>query len=98
MSEHANTEQNVTEPCEMAPRGWTCSRRAGHDGPCAASPDDGRDAFDAAVEAGERSHLLTIGSPVRGLCLRVTMGRLSRRGHWHAYQPCVFLIWKGKRV
>lgn len=24
--------------CEVPPPGWTCSRRAGHDGPCAASP------------------------------------------------------------
>lgn len=24
--------------CTIPPAGWTCSRRAGHDGPCAASP------------------------------------------------------------
>lgn len=27
--------------CTRPPRGWTCSREAGHDGPCAASPTTG---------------------------------------------------------
>lgn len=30
----------VAHRCERAPRGWWCSREAGHDGPCAARPVD----------------------------------------------------------
>lgn len=30
--------QVVAEPCSVPPPGWSCSRGAGHDGPCAASP------------------------------------------------------------
>lgn len=30
-------------PCRVPPVGWTCTRPAGHNGPCAASPMDGRD-------------------------------------------------------
>lgn len=26
--------------CARAPRGWRCTRKEGHDGPCAAEPDD----------------------------------------------------------
>jgi hypothetical protein len=31
---------SIAEPhkCLLPPRGWTCSRRAGHSGPCAATP------------------------------------------------------------
>lgn len=56
------------------------------------------DSFCKALEAGERAHLLTIGSPARGLCLRITMGSLSRHGKWRGWVPDVFLIWRGKRV
>jgi hypothetical protein len=28
--------------CTLPPAGWTCSRPAGHDGPCAASPAEGQ--------------------------------------------------------
>ncbi len=27
------------DPCDIAPEGWWCSRKAGHEGPCAAWPD-----------------------------------------------------------
>jgi hypothetical protein len=40
--------------------------------------------------------MLTIGTERAGL--RVTRGRLSRRGRWHPWQPCVFLLWRGRRV
>lgn len=40
-------------------------------------------------------HLLTIGDP-ESYAFRVTLGRLSRRGKFHAWQPCAFFIWKGK--
>lgn len=26
--------------CPLPPKGWTCSRAKGHDGPCAASPEE----------------------------------------------------------
>ena len=38
----------------------------------------------------------TIGNERAGV--RVTKGRLDRRGKWHPWQPCVFLLWKGGRV
>ena len=28
--------------CRMPPEGWSCSRKAGHEGPCAAIPQIGR--------------------------------------------------------
>lgn len=28
------------KPCLLAPPGWICSRDGGHDGPCAAKPDE----------------------------------------------------------
>jgi hypothetical protein len=56
------------------------------------------DGFEDAMLTGERSHLLTVGSPARGLCLRITLGRMARTGIWHPWQPCVFLIWRGKRL
>jgi hypothetical protein len=32
---------NYTHPqCQLPPPGWWCTRRAGHDGPCAALPND----------------------------------------------------------
>jgi hypothetical protein len=61
-------------------------------------PQTDDQAFAAAIDAGERAHLLTVGSPARGLCLRITLGRLDRSGRFHDRQPDVFLIWKGKRV
>lgn len=33
----------INEPpkrCEVPPQGWYCTRKAGHDGPCAALPYD----------------------------------------------------------
>lgn len=32
-----------TDRCLRPPLGWSCSREAGHDGPCAASPAEGDD-------------------------------------------------------
>jgi hypothetical protein len=40
--------------------------------------------------------MLTIGTDRAGL--RVTMGRLDRQGRFHRRQPCVFLLWRGRRV
>lgn len=56
------------------------------------------ESFQAALKAGDDAHLLTVGSPTRGLAFRMVMGRLSRRGRWHGWQPDVFFIWRGKRV
>ena len=42
-------------------------------------------------------HLLTIGDP-ESYAVRVTLGRLGRHGKWHGWQPCAFLIWRGRRV
>ena len=28
-------------PCEVPPEGWFCTRKKGHDGPCAAVPERG---------------------------------------------------------
>jgi hypothetical protein len=39
---------------------------------------------------------MTLGSKRAGL--RVTRGRLDRRGRFHGRQPCVFLLWRGRRV
>jgi hypothetical protein len=40
--------------------------------------------------------MLTIGTEKLGI--RITKGRLSRRGRWHGRSPCVFLLWRGRRV
>ena len=40
--------------------------------------------------------MLTIGNE-EGRALRITRGRLDKRGRWHAWQPCIFLIVDGKR-
>lgn len=40
--------------------------------------------------------MVTIGTVQCGL--RITKGRLSRRGRWHGWQPCIFFLWKGKKV
>lgn len=40
--------------------------------------------------------MLTIGGEQLGV--RATMGRLSRRAVWHPYCPCVFLLWRGRRL
>jgi hypothetical protein len=39
---------------------------------------------------------MTIGTERLGI--RITKGRLDRSGHYHPDQPCIFLLWKGKRV
>lgn len=55
-----------------------------------------REAFDEAIRAGERAHILTIGSPER-TALRVTLGHCDRHGRWHPLLPDVFIIWRGCR-
>lgn len=40
--------------------------------------------------------MLTIGNPNKR-ALRITRGRLGKRGKWHAWQPCIFWIVKGRR-
>ena len=59
---------------------------------------EAEESFAAAERAGDDSHLLTIGSPSRGLALRVTLGRITRRGEMRAHQPSAFFIWRGRRV
>ncbi len=39
---------------------------------------------------------MTIGNERLGL--RITKGRLTKKGKWHERQPNVFLLWKGKRI
>lgn len=47
--------------CTKAPEGWVCSRKAGHDGPCAASParSEWLDELTAAIAAERRSWIET---------------------------------------
>lgn len=40
--------------------------------------------------------MLTLGNEHAGL--RMTRGRLSRHGRWRSWQPCVFFLWRGRRV
>jgi hypothetical protein len=40
--------------------------------------------------------MMTIGTERAGV--RITRGRLSHRGKWHPWQPCVFMLWKGRRT
>lgn len=58
------------------------------------SPDP---AYTAALKAGDDAHLLTVGSPTRGLALRITVGTLVR-SRWVGWLPDVFLIWSGRRI
>lgn len=51
-----------------------------------------------SIGAGEDAHLLTVGSPSKGLCLRVCRGSVSKDGIWHPNRLEAFLIWRGKRV
>jgi hypothetical protein len=72
----------------------------------AAVPDSG--AYDKRVRVLQRCDLvvggvqvgghwmLTLGTERAGV--RVTRGRLSRRGRFHRWQPDVFLLWRGRRV
>jgi hypothetical protein len=47
----ADANANRTPVCSRPPEGWTCSRTAGHEGPCAASPDGcGRNGTSDEVE------------------------------------------------
>jgi hypothetical protein len=39
---------------------------------------------------------MTIGSVWLGL--RITRVRLDRNGKWHPNQPCIFFLWRGRRV
>lgn len=55
-------------------------------------------AKDEAARAGELAHILTIGSPARGLCFRLALGRCDRRGRFHPRRPRAFFIWRGRRV
>lgn len=41
-------------------------------------------------------HMLTLGTEALGV--RVTMGKLDRHGVWHPMRPCVFLLFRGRRV
>lgn len=34
----AKASREAGPPCELPPPGWRCTRRRGHDGPCAAEP------------------------------------------------------------
>jgi hypothetical protein len=34
--------EQSSDDCDRPPSGWTCSRGKGHDGPCAATPDEDR--------------------------------------------------------
>lgn len=57
---------------------------------------EARVAFEDALRAGDRAHLLTVGSPER-FAVRVTLGRLDREGRWHGWQPDVFACMHGCR-
>ena len=32
-------DHEYKKPCEVPPEGWSCTRKKGHDGPCAAVPE-----------------------------------------------------------
>lgn len=49
----------------------------------------------SVIEPGHR--MLTIGVP-RYLAVRITMGRLARGGVWHAKQPCIMILLRGRRL
>jgi hypothetical protein len=40
--------------------------------------------------------MFTLGTERAGI--RVTRGTISRHGVWHPWRPCVFLLWRGRRV
>lgn len=40
--------------------------------------------------------MITLGNE-DGFALRVTMGRLTSRGEWRGWQPCIFWIVGGRR-
>lgn len=37
----------------------------------------------------------TLGNETLGL--RMTRGKLDRRGRWHPDWPCIFVLWRGRR-
>jgi hypothetical protein len=39
---------------------------------------------------------MTFGTEVLGI--RITRGRLDRHGRFHDNQPCVFVLWRGRRI
>jgi hypothetical protein len=41
-------------------------------------------------------HMLTLGREALGV--RVTMGKLDRHGVFHQMRPCVFLLFRGRRL
>lgn len=47
------------------------------------------------IEVGGH-RMLTIGRDTCGV--RVTMGKLDRRGKWHAHRPDIFLLWRDRRI
>jgi hypothetical protein len=48
------------------------------------------------ITYGERKVEMTIGTETLGL--RVTRGKLDRHGRFHDNWPCIFLLWRGRRV
>lgn len=64
----AKAEQvaDANEICQLAPAGWYCTRKAGHDGPCAAhqhEPDRELDADDHASIAAAMQRIATPAAP-----------------------------------
>jgi len=46
MSEGGEARNHEATECDLPPVGWRCTRESGHDGPCAAVPDDPRSVKD----------------------------------------------------
>lgn len=40
--------------------------------------------------------MITIGCEALGV--RATMGALDHHGHFHERWPCVFILWRGRRL
>lgn len=58
--------------CRLPPPGWTCSRDAGHDGPCAAAPDVDEASWQTHVAAAVCAAfgiVMVYVDPVAGSCL-----------------------------
>lgn len=39
---------------------------------------------------------MTIGAEQLGV--RITRGKLDRKGKFHDNRPCVFVLWRGRRI
>lgn len=55
MAGYAAAEQDATV-CQVPPVGWRCTRKAGHDGPCAAAETDDADFVQRGMDRLREAH------------------------------------------